>query len=107
MADLALRPVEPVGTRRGMVHRNYGYREDRGRHFLDPRTGWYEEDLPVYPDTHVAAGRALREERIQRVLTLGEAARRADIQVSDVSGLERGRMTCDREELLRRWDAHG
>ena len=100
MGDLNYQDVQPIGTRRGRVHRNYGYTEYGNP---DPRTGMYEEDLPVYPDTHREGGRQIRDERVRLGLTLGEAALAANLTVVQLSKLERGHATCDHRELFLRW----
>lgn len=84
--------VAPTGTRRQVVHKNYGH-DDRGR--IDPRTGYYEADVPAYPSADPRY-RALRQ--LHR-LTLGQAALATGLDILEVSGLERGRATCDGDAL--------
>lgn len=97
--DDALRyeTVEPVGTHRGTVHRNYGTR--------DPRNGWYTHDMPVYPTDQREEGGRIRERRHALGLTLGAAGRAAGLTAAQVSALERGAAKCDTAELYRMWEA--
>lgn len=103
MGDLAFVRTEPVGKRRCVVHLNYGY-DSKGR--IDRRTGFYEDDLPVYSDDDMAFGVRVRELRASFGMTLRDATTAAGLaSVADMSGLERGRARCDIEELRRRFQA--
>lgn len=53
-------------------------------------------ELPNYPDSPL--GREFRKWRVDRDITLGEAARRSGLRVSEVSGLERGRYDLSAED---------
>ena len=101
-STLRYEEVEPVGTRRATVHRNYGLTKS-GK--PDPRNGWYTEDLPAYPVDQREIGAGIREARKKLGLTLGDAARASGLSVVDVTALERGAARCDHEALIRLWAA--
>lgn len=66
---LAIRKVEPVGTRKASV--------------------LVDIDLPIYPPS--PRGQELRDARSLAGLTMGEAARRAGISIVEWCDIERGR----------------
>jgi DNA-binding transcriptional regulator YiaG len=82
--SIELKPVEPIGVEKVQTL--------DGKSFDDPR---YEKSLE---------GKELRNLRCNLGLSLAAAAARLSIEVSEVSGLEQGRFTCDwakARELLR------
>ena len=83
---MKLLPMMPTGYSTGLGH----VLDDDGI----PRD--VAVQLPTYPDSPV--GREFRKWRLDRGITLGEAARRSGLSVGEVSGLERGRYDLSPED---------
>lgn len=88
MADLVVTQVAPIGKR--TVH-GFGHLADG--------TPIYEWEANVYPPS--TDGTALRELRRELDIGLRDAAKRMGISVVQLSALELGSATCDRETAQR------
>lgn len=71
----------PIGTRRSLVHVNYG--PTRG-------CAWKEVDQPKYSDEDLARGRRFRDARMQAAVSIFEMSKRLGITNSTISALELG-----------------
>jgi ribosome-binding protein aMBF1 (putative translation factor) len=87
----------PIGTRRSMVHVNYG-----------PKRGceWKEVDQPQYSDEDLFRGRRFRDARMQAAVSIFEMSKRLGIGNSAISAIELGwKRPADEAEEAKFFDA--
>jgi hypothetical protein len=82
MPRVALVEVTPVGKRKALC---FASGEGTCR-------GLVEVEVDQFPEATMSMGQEFREERIFLGVTLGAAARALDVPLTDLSGIEQGRL---------------